>query len=206
MAFKPSFDKQTIDTIHAVQASASRPFYASVAVTDLAVEAIREALTDLQAKARDLGKELSERDLAATFDPKTLREQGRKTLADLDPKVLRDAADKAVDALSTEAKAAPAKVNKLVETNFASVTEAYDELVARGEILVKRIRDQRSTDENLKPTVPAAKAPATKKPTAKKAPAKKTAAKKAPAKKAPAKKAPAKKTAASTPAEGSTDS
>ncbi len=174
MAPKPSFDKQTVQT------GAVRPFYAYVGVTDLAVEAVREALTDIQAKARDFGKEISERDLSVDFDAKALRE----------------AADKAVVAVTAEAKAAPAKVQRLVESNFATVTDAYDELVTRGEGLVKRIRDQRSTQEVLKDaktTVSKAKATRT---SATKAAESATsdvrkAAKKAPAKKAAVKRSPA---------------
>ncbi|MEO5854012.1 MAG: hypothetical protein ABIQ15_16005 [Nocardioides sp.] len=58
-----------------IKSEAVRPFYASVGVTDLAVEAVREYAADVQAKVRgyqaNVQKNVSELDL----QPKALREQ-----------------------------------------------------------------------------------------------------------------------------------
>lgn len=110
-----------------IKSGAVRPFYAYVGVTDLAVEAVREYVADVQAK-------VSGRDL----QPKTLRDQAVTVVSTR------------VDALSKDAKAVPAKVQTIVDDNVAALGDTYGDLVKRGESLVGRIRRQQSTRDAVK--------------------------------------------------------
>jgi len=129
-----------IDTksVQALQAAAERPFFAGVGVTDLAVEAVREYVADLQGRVRGYGKDVQKN--VASFD--------------LQPKALRDTAvsvvTERVDALQGEVRTVPARVQNLVDDNVALVEGTYGDLVKRGESLVGRIRRQKSTQDTVK--------------------------------------------------------
>jgi heparin binding hemagglutinin HbhA len=110
-----------------LKAGATRPFYAGVGMTDLAVEVVREAVVDVQKR------------IAATRRPNV---------------------EARMVALRAEAKALPAKVATLVNTNVTSANGTYVELIKRGEDLVGRIRTSEATGEvvsNAQTTVAKAK-------------------------------------------------
>jgi len=99
------------------------PFYATVGVTDLAVEAVREYVADVQTRVRGYQQSVAKVDL----QPKALRDQAVTVVSTR------------VDALSKDAKAVPAALN-----------DTYGDLVKRGESLVGRIRRQQSTQQTVK--------------------------------------------------------
>ncbi len=118
-----------IDTkrVHVLQSVAEKPFYATVGVTDLAVEAVRDYVSEVQRSV-------------ASFD--------------LQPRTLRDSAVTVVTTrvagLQGEARKAPARVQNLVDDNVALLEGTYGDLVKRGESLVGRIRRQKSTQDTVK--------------------------------------------------------
>jgi hypothetical protein len=109
-----------------IRTEVTRPLFAYVGVTDRAVEAVRESVTDLQKRfvevqTRVVSVSKSVQDL--DFEPKTLRAQATTVV------------NGRVEALS----------NLLKQTELT-----YDQLVVRGETLVERIRRQQSTQEAVK--------------------------------------------------------
>ena len=112
--------KKTVDTT---------PFFAAVGATDLAVEKVREAR---------LRADKARADLAVRA------EKARTELsADLAPASVQARATKAVD----EAKELPALAINQTMVFGGKLTEAYDELAARGHKLVKRIQNQKATKD-----------------------------------------------------------
>jgi septal ring factor EnvC (AmiA/AmiB activator) len=116
-----------------IRTEATRPIYAGVGVTDLAVARVREYVADVQARIGDL---------------------------DLEPKALRDQAVSVVtarvDALSKDARARRAAIEarvaelqKAVDENVASLGDTYADLAKRGETLIGRIRNQEATRATL---------------------------------------------------------
>lgn len=124
----------------------TKPLYAGVGATDLAVERVRGFVTEAQKRTQ---KRVAEAQ-------KSVRN------VDLEPAALRDEAVTRVDAFAKDAKARRAAIEKRVadaqSEALASVTGTYGDLVTRGESLVTRIRGQEST----KATTTAAKKTATK--------------------------------------------
>ena len=203
-----------------IKTEATKPLLAGVGVTDLAVELVRDLVSETQTRFAVVQKDVTARvaDVQKNLaNPKALREQAvtvvnaRVDAITTDAKAYRLAIEARVAELQAEAKAYPAKVSTLVDGNVTSLTgqatDTYAELVKRGESLVGRIRRQESTKatvKSAKTTVAKARTTTTQ---AKKAAeaevtatkktnsAAKTAAKQATAKKAPARKAAAKKTA-----------
>ncbi len=201
-----------------------KPVLAYVGVTDLAVEIVRDLVTETQTRIAGVQKDVTARvsDVQKTAgDPKALADRAttvvnaRVDALAKDAKARREAIEARVAELQAEAKAYPGKVQKLVDDNVATATDTYADLVKRGESLVGRVRRQESTKRTVssaKTTKAKAKTTATqakkavdaettatkKTVTATKTAAKKstskTAATKTAAKKAPARKAPAKKT------------
>ncbi|QIK75261.1 hypothetical protein [Nocardioides piscis] len=104
-----------------IKTEATKPLYAGVGVTDLAVERLRNLVTETQ----------------------TLLVDVQKTV--IDPKARRKAIEARVAELQAEAKAYPAKVQTIVDDNVAQAADAYTDLIKRGESLVGRIRRQQST-------------------------------------------------------------
>ena len=112
--------KNTVDTT---------PFFAAVGATDLAVEKVREAR---------LRADKARADLAVRA------EKARVELStDLAPANVQARATKAVD----DAKEIPALAINQTMVFGGKLTEAYDELAARGHKLVKRIQDQKATKD-----------------------------------------------------------
>jgi len=117
------------------------PFYATVGVTDLAVEAVREYVADVQTRVRGYQKDVQKTVAKVDLQPKVLRDQAVTVLS---------ARVDALTALSGDAKAVPAKVQTLVDENVAVLNDTYGDLVKRGESLVGRIRRQQSTQQTVK--------------------------------------------------------
>ena len=178
-----------------IKSEATRTLHAYVGAADLAVEAVKDYVAEVQKRI-----EVVQKDAVKAFAD---AQKSVRTL-DFQPKALRTQAttvvNTRVDVLSKEAKARrtaiekrvaelQAGTQKLVSGSVATATGTYDSLAKRGEKVVKRVRKE--TAGTLDPG-PVKKSTGVTT-TAKKAPAKKTTAKKAPAKKAPAKKATAKK-------------
>ena len=101
-----------------IKLEATRPLYAGVGVTDLAVEAVRDYVADVQKRFVDVQKTVS----GIELQPQKLRVQATHVVSTR------------VDALSKDAQAL---VSEGVET--------YTDLAKRGENLVGRIRRQEST-------------------------------------------------------------
>ena len=195
------------------KATLPKPVLAYVGVTDLAVEIVRDLVTETQTRLTDVQKTAG--DPKALADRATTVVNARVDALAKDAKARREAIEARVAELQAEAKAYPGKVQKLVDESVDTATDTYADLVKRGESLVGRVRRQESTKRTVssaKTTVAKAKTTTTqakkavdaettatkKTATARKTAAKKstskTAATKTAAKKAPARKAPAKKT------------
>lgn len=208
------------------KATLPKPVLAYVGVTDLAVEIVRDLVTETQTRIAGVQKDVTARvaDVQKTAgDPKALADRAttvvnaRVDALAKDAKARREAIEARVAELQAEAKAYPGKVQKLVDDNVATATDTYDDLVKRGESLVGRVRRQESTKRTVssarttkakaKTTATQAKkavdaeTTATKKTvTANKTAANKTAAKKAAAKKSTSKTAATKTAAKKAPA------
>jgi heparin binding hemagglutinin HbhA len=192
-----------------------KPVYAYVGVTDLAVEVVRDLVTETQTRIAGVQKDVTARvaDVQKTAgDPKALRERATTVVSARvdalakDAKARREAIESRVAELQAEAKAYPGKVQKLVDDNVSQATDTYAGLVKRGETLVGRVRRQQSTQAtaaSAKTTVAKAKTTTTQAKkavdaettaTKRTAAARKTAAKKSTAKKSTSKTAAAKST------------
>jgi hypothetical protein len=123
-----------------IKTEATRPLYVGVGVTDLAVEAVRDYVADVQKRFVDVQKSVSGLDL----EPQKLRVQAtgavnsRVDALSKDAKVRRAAIEARVAELQAEAQA-------LVTDGLETVAGTYTELAKRGESLVGRIRRQEST-------------------------------------------------------------
>jgi DNA-binding protein HU-beta len=131
-----TFDITTIQT--EAQKSAQRAFHAGVGVTDLAVEVVRDYAAGAQKRLLEVQKSVT------TFDPKAARQQAAK-----DARARRIAIEKRVAELRAEAVEVPTLVQKTIGATTATATEAYGDLVKRGETLVRRIRRQKSTQDTV---------------------------------------------------------
>ncbi len=139
---------KTTKTKFDIKTEATKPLFAGVGVTDLAVEIVRDLVTETQTRLAVVQKTAS--------DPKALREQAvsainaRFDALTKDAKAYRAAIEARVAELQAEAKTYPAKVTTLVDENVTVATETYTDLVVRGESLVGRIRRQESTKATVK--------------------------------------------------------
>jgi hypothetical protein len=144
--------------------AATKPLYAGVGATDLAVEAIRVYVAEAQKQAQKRLSGVQDNVKKVDLDPKALRDQAvtranaRVDALAKDAKARRTAIEKRVAELQGEAKALPSRVQALVDENVATVNDAYGDLVQRGEGLVTRIRRQEATQA----TAAAAKTTTTK--------------------------------------------
>lgn len=156
-----------------LKTEATKPFLATVGVTDLAVEVVRDFVTETQTRLAGVQKDVTasvadaQKNLA---NPKALRKQAvtvvnaRVDALTTDAKARRKAIEARVAELQAEAKTYPAKVQTLVDNNVTEAIETYTDLVKRGESLVGRIRRQESTKatvKSAKTTVSKAKATTT---------------------------------------------
>jgi len=74
---KAKFDIKTIE-LPALPAAATRPIYAGVGATDLAVEVVRDYVSDVQKRFAGVQKSVTELD----FEPKALRDQAVTVVSD----------------------------------------------------------------------------------------------------------------------------
>jgi hypothetical protein len=188
-------------------ATVTRPLYAGVGVTDLAVEFVREYVADMQKRAGEMQKEVQKTVSGLDYQPSALATEAQKrahhatklvtervetlnkTVAD-DAQARRALIEKRVAEIQAEAKALPTRLQKFLDEQLGTAGDTYGELVTRGESLVDRIRRQQSTqdaEKAVKTTV--AKAKTTKTQATKSAAAAKKSAKKSAAttRKSPAK-------------------
>lgn len=190
---------------------ATKPLYAGVGATDLAVQKVVTYVTDVQAKVTarvaDVQKDVTAKvaDVQKSVrsfelpEPKTLQGRATKAVAER-----RKVAEAKLVGIQADALGLPTVVKSKYDENLTLVTGTYADLAKHGEVVVTRIRkgETAAPVEVTKKATPAQRAAAKKggeaatQAPAKKAPAKKAPAKKAPAKKTTAKKAPAKKTTA----------
>jgi hypothetical protein len=129
-----------------IKTEATRPLYAGVGVTDLAVTLVREYVADVQKLVAGVQKDLQ---------PKAFREQAVTvvsarvdTLAQ-DAKARRAAIEARVAELQADARSLPARVQSLLTENVATAGGTYVDLAKRGETLVERIRKQQSTQATV---------------------------------------------------------
>ena len=101
-----------------IKTEATRPIYAYVGVTDLAVETVRDSVS----RVTDID-----------FEPKALRQQAVTLVSNR------------VEALANQAQARRAAVEARVTELQNRAKGTYSDLVVRGETLVERIRKQEST-------------------------------------------------------------
>jgi hypothetical protein len=169
-----------------IKTEASRPIYAGVGVTDLAVGLVRDYVADVQKKFAGVQKDVQTRVSGIELEPKALREQAvtvvsaRVDALSKDAKARRAAIEARVAELQADAKALPPKVQSVVAENVSTATETYADLAKRGETLVERIRKQSSTQATVtsaKTTSAKAKTTKTQATKATKTTAKKTAKK-----------------------------
>jgi hypothetical protein len=185
---KAKFDIAAID----FKTEAQKGLHAGVGAADLAIETVKEYISEAQKKAqerfeaaqKDAQKAITSAQKSVKgfeFQPQALRSQATTVVGSRvdelskDAKARRTAIEKRVADLQTEAQ-------KFVTENVETATGTYEQLAKRGEKVVKRIRKETAAVTDPGPvkkstgaTTTAKKAPAKK--TAKKAPAKKTAAK-----------------------------
>jgi hypothetical protein len=167
-----------------IKTEATRGLYAGAGVADLAVATVREYVSGAQTRFSDVQKNVAGFD----YSPQAVRKQvnARVEALSKDAKARRAAAEARVADLRKEATT---RVNE----NADAATDAYGDLVKRGESLVHRIRRQEAT----KATTRSAKTTSTKAKTTT-TQAKKTAKKSSAAAKRTAKKSPAKSSAKAT--------
>jgi hypothetical protein len=167
-----------------IKTEATRGLYAGAGVDDLAVAAVREYVAKGQTRFADVQKDVAGID----YSPEALRKQvnARVEALSKEAKARRAAAEARVAGLRKEA-------TTRVSENADTATDAYGDLVKRGESLVSRIRRQettKATTRSAKTTTSKAKTTSTQ--------AKKTAKKSTSAAKKTAKKSPAKSSAKAT--------
>jgi len=106
-----------------IKIEATRPLYVGVGITDLAVEAVRDYVADVQKRFVDVQKTVTSID----FQPVALRETIEARVAELQ-----------------------AEAQTLVTEGVETVAGTYADLAKRGEVLVTRIRKQESTQATVK--------------------------------------------------------
>jgi hypothetical protein len=142
-----TFDTLKLDTIKSDLKVVAKPLYAGVGATDLAVELVRDYVTEAQKRFAGAQKRVTDIDL----EPQALRDQAttvvnaRVDALAKDAKARRAAIEKRVAELQADAKTLPAKLQAFVDENVSTVGDTYGDLIARGEVLVTRIRKQEST-------------------------------------------------------------
>lgn len=126
-----------------LRTEAAKPLYAGVGVTDLAVAIVRDLVSETQTRFSTVQK--------TAANPQALRQQAASVVGSRvdaltkDAKSYRAAVEARVAELQAEAKGYPARVSTLVDDYATDATDAFLELVERGESLVGRIRRQQST-------------------------------------------------------------
>jgi hypothetical protein len=125
--------KARFDIPAQIPSTVTRPLYAGVGATDVVVAVMREAVSDVQKRARSLQQDVQKSVSELDYEPQALRRQATQAVT------------AGVAGLQTEALELPARLQKLVEDQVAITGDAYGDLVKRGESLVGRVRRQSST-------------------------------------------------------------
>ena len=165
-----------------LKSGATKGLHAGVGAADLAIETVKEYVSEAQKLAQKALESYQK-------DAQKALTSAQKSVKDLEfqPKALRSQATTVlgarVEELSKDAKARREAIEKRVVDLQGEATETYADLVKRGETVVKKLRKQTAAATDPGPVRKTTGVTTT----AKKAPARKTTAKKAPAKKAAAK-------------------
>ena len=128
-----------------IKSEATRGLYAGAGVADLAVEAVKDYVSEAQKRLAEVQKSL------ADFDFSDLSKEA---------KARREQIEKRVVELQDEAQKLPTRVQTVVTDNVETASETYDDLVKRGETVVRRFRNKPATKQtvsNAKTTVAKAK-------------------------------------------------
>lgn len=148
MATKTTAKNVKLD-VKGVRTEAERVLYAGLGANDLAVSAVRGAVTDATRKATaritDVQTDLNGRVEAARkvdLAPKALVGRAGELLGG----VAKDARSRYSE-LEAEVKGAPAKAKGLLDQGLATVVGTYGELAERGEQVVVRLRQQEKVAE-----------------------------------------------------------
>ena len=118
--------KAKFDIPNQLPTSVARPLYAGVGATDRVVEVVREAVADVQERARAFQKTVTGLD----YQPQALREQATHAVT------------AGVDVIGKDAQARRHALEQRVADQVATAESTYDDLVKLGETLVGRIRRQ----------------------------------------------------------------
>ncbi|MGC4110516.1 MAG: hypothetical protein QM747_08865 [Nocardioides sp.] len=121
--------KARFDIPTQIPSGVTRPLYAGLGATDRVVAVVREAVADVQKRATSVRDEV----VGFDYEPQALRRQATQAVTT------------GVEALQSEAKDLPVRLQKIVDGQVAVATDAFGELVKRGETLVGRVRRQSST-------------------------------------------------------------
>jgi heparin binding hemagglutinin HbhA len=128
-----------------IKTEAARGLYAGAGIADLAVEAVKEYVADAQKRLTEVQKSFADFDL----NDLSKEAQARRTQI-----------EKRVAELQDEAQKLPQLVQALVNENVETANETYDDLVKRGETVVRKFRNKPATKQtvaNAKTTVAKAK-------------------------------------------------
>ena len=125
-----------------------RPLYATVGATDRAVEMLRESVSDLQARLVDLQRGIDR----IEREPQELRVRAVEAVSGQADAWAREAQDRraAIESRVAELQARAFEVPEKVQGFLEEHDVAYDQLVARGNALVRRVRRQQATQETVK--------------------------------------------------------
>lgn len=125
-----------------------RPLYATVGVTDRAVEFVRESVNDLQARLVELQRSIDRFER----EPQELRVRAVEAVSGQADALAREAQQRraAIEARVTELQTRALEVPERVQGFLEEHDVAYDQLVDRGNALVRRVRRQKSTQDTVK--------------------------------------------------------
>jgi hypothetical protein len=125
-----------------------RPLYATVGVTDRAVEFVRESLSDLQARVLELQKSIDKLER----EPRTLRVRAVEAISERADALSREARERraAIDSRVAGLQARALEVPDTVQGFLEEHQVAYEQLVTRGDALVRRVRRQKSSQDTVK--------------------------------------------------------
>ena len=135
---KAKFDIKDLKT------EAQRSLHAGVGAADLALEAVKEYLADVQKRLEAAQKSVQDFE----FQPKALRSQATTVVSarvdelSKDAKARRTAVEKRVAELQAEAQ-------KFVTGNLESATDTYEDLAKRGQTVVKNFRRKPATKQTV---------------------------------------------------------
>jgi Mg-chelatase subunit ChlI len=164
-----------------IKSEAQRGLHAYVGAADLAIETVKVVVTEAQKRIEGVQKDAQKRIADVQKDAQKRIADVQKSVKgfEFQPKAVRSQATTVVSArveeLSKDAKARRTAIEKRVVELQGDATETYDDLVKRGETVVRNFRRKPATKQtvsNAKTTVAKAKTTQTQ---AKKSPAKKSA-------------------------------